>query len=517
MKLPDLKKLPELENLSPLERRQFLKILSGVLAAPLIPKATREAVMDMVLGKAYAQQTQPINFLEVNFRDQWDWGHLFVPPSVAASYENIRSRIALFDAPIAERNGFFVTPQAQELRPHLDTIAVMELGECVLPGNQSIHGHEAGNPLRSPGRSKDNSAGKRDMATIDRRPGTGGNEILYSSSPTPMILHNYHTKMTMPSTQNGVILRSSVRSNTHTYYHFEGNLNNAQADRYLNKSSFLSAFNTTPTPAPQTALQSHGRLITQLMKRADSNYLNRLAASASTNSAHGAKLDALANLQQSTPPAPLEMELSAAEQQYWQNGISAQLVCPGDNASNCTVSATSWTAGELFAYAFKLFQSGRVRSVAIDFDIHDVHSDRNPLVMNTMAQQSGLTLARLIQSLKLAGLYDTTLIAMYTLDGGRSPLRNSTGEDTKNGLILAGGMIRGGYYGDIQVSTSGVVTYRRPNDLGQPIAAGTTGRDMRVPAADVYKTVAKAAGLPDSLVNSLPDVQGGRVLNYMLR
>ena len=83
--------------------------------------------------------------------------------------------------------------------------------------------------------------------------------------------------------------------------------------------------------------------------------------------------------------------------------------------------------------------------------------------------------------------------------------------------MLAGGKIRGGYYGDIQVSNAGQVTYRRPDDNGNPIATGTTGRDMRVPAADVYKTVATAAGIPMNVIDSFPDVRAGRLMSYLLR
>lgn len=513
-------KFKDLEKLSPLERREFLTSLSGFLALPMLPKATYEAVYEIVFGQeAVAQSAQPINLIEINFRDQWDWGHLFVPPSVARSYDSLGGRIALFDRPIQERRNFYVTPQAAELRPHLDSIAVMELGDCTLSGNESIHGHEAGNPLRSPGRSKQSAAGKIDMATSDRRPGTGGNEILYSSSPTPMILHNFYQKSLNPQLRNGAILRSSVRSGTHTFYHFEGNLANAQADRYFDRSTFLSAFGDTsvPTPTTQTTLQKHGALIAQILKRVDQSYLARMLSSSQQQASHTTKLNALeASLMTTVPQPTMPIQLTANELTYWTSGITAQLVCPGDNADACAVSGGRWHVGELFGYAFKLLASGRVRSIGIDFDIHDVHTNRTPFLMNTMAQQSGWTLARLITQLKAAGLYDRTVIAMYTLDGGRSPLLNSVGDGTKNGVVLAGGMINGGYYGDIAVSTNGQVTYRRPDASGNAIATGTTGREMRVPAADVYKTVAKAAGIPDTLVNSLTDVRNGAVLNYML-
>ena len=106
---------------------------------------------------------------------------------------------------------------------------------------------------------------------------------------------------------------------------------------------------------------------------------------------------------------------------------------------------------------------------------------------------------------------------MYTLDGSRSPISTSTGYNTKNAVVLAGGGIQGGYYGDVSVSNSGGVTYYRPDDQGNPVAQGNTGRDGRVPAEDIYKTVAVASGLPMSLINQFPDVSSGRVLNYLLK
>ena len=211
------------------------------------------------------------------------------------------------------------------------------------------------------------------------------------------------------------------------------------------------------------------------------------------------------------------MNLSAEELAYWRQGIGEQVVCPGDDAAQCVVGTTKWHAGELFASATKLFQAGRVRSVGIDFDMTDIHTNRTPFVMYTQAQQSGMTLARMIQTLKSSGHWENTIIAMYTLDGSRSPLSNSTGENSKNAIVLAGGKIKGGYYGDIQVSAQGTVTYRRPDDNGNPIPVGTTGRDMRVPAADIYKTVLTVAGVPLSLIDSFPDAKGGKVFSYMLK
>jgi hypothetical protein len=138
-------KLPDFKHLNVEERRQFLKLLTGLIALPALPSSVRDSLIEAVVGaQAHAQAAQPINFIEINFRDQWDFGSVFVPPSVARNFESVRGQLALFETPIQERNNFYITRQGEELRPHLDSIAVMELGECVLPGNESVHGHEAG-------------------------------------------------------------------------------------------------------------------------------------------------------------------------------------------------------------------------------------------------------------------------------------------------------------------------------------------------------------------------------------
>lgn len=514
-------KLPDLEKLSSPERRLFLKQMGLTLSSPVFSSVFKLTLLDMLFGsKAQAQMMAPMNFLEVNYRDQWDFGSLFVPPSVARNYENIRNRIALFETPVAERNNFYLTQRGLDLRPHLDNIAVMELGESVLPGNQSVHGHEAGNPLRSPGRTKSSGGGRIDMATVDRRPGgrEAGNEILYSSSPTPAILHNYYQKTLNPNQRNGALLRSSIRPGVHTYYHFEANLANAQLDRFYEKSTFLAAYQNLQNSVTtnQSVLRRNGAVITSMLKKLDQRYLQRALASTADRTKHDTNLDEVGRLLTVEPEA-INVNLTAQELNFWQNNIGPQLNCAGDEASNCTPRQGAWGAGEIFAHAFKLFQSGQIKSIAIDFDMSDVHSNRTPLLMNTQAEQSGRNLARLIQSLKTSGLWDNTIIAMYTLDGSRSPISNSTGDGTKNAIVLAGGRIRGGYYGDISVSTGGQVTYFRPDDNGNPVSQGTTGRDQRVSAADVYKTVATASGIPMSVLDSFTDIRPGRILNYLLR
>lgn len=504
----------EFEKLSLVERREFLKYFSGFLALPFVSDHTRRAMQEMVFGsQAFAQTITPINFLEVNFRDQWDFQCLFVPPGLAQSYDSVKSRLPAAGEPTAEKLNFYLTPNAASLRPHLDNIAVMELGDvCV--GN--VHAHEAANPMRSPGRSYNQTTGKKDMATVDKRPGgrSDGNEVYYSSTPTPLILHNYYQKSQKPDLINGVILRSSLRTSIHTYYHFEGNLANAQADRFFDKTTFLNSFSSPLSPDSSLSSQKHALLISRLLKRIDRGHLERTLASAQLAN-HRSKIDSLGSLL-STAQDPITLALTSSEESYWKTGIIDQVLCPGDNANNCVAEGGKWHPGELFAYAGKLFRSGRVRSVGIDFDLSDVHTNRTKFMMDTQAQQSGMTLARLISYLKANNLWDHTLIAMYTLDGSRSPDSNSTGQDSKNAVVLAGGMIQGGYYGDIRL-VNGNFTYYRPDDNGTPISNGTSGGGMRVPAADVYKTVLTAAGVPTTLINSFPDAQPGKVLSYMLR
>src|SRR5690606_25698654 len=110
-------------------------------------------------------------FLEINLRDQWDFGHVFTPPSLA-TYTNLRRgtegrKCALFTSDFTTAgNGFYLTQDSLPLVPHLDDIAVCELFELT---KGRIHGHEAANATRSPGRDYDSGAGR--MAMYEGEPG----------------------------------------------------------------------------------------------------------------------------------------------------------------------------------------------------------------------------------------------------------------------------------------------------------------------------------------------------------
>lgn len=506
-----------IENLNPIERREFLALVSTVLGLPFIDSEFAKKCQSLLLPQAHAQTVNSINFLEVNFRDQWDFGHAILAPSLARNADSLKSRdLAFYDQQsslIQGPNNLWLTRQGAPLQPHANDIAVMELGE---PCIGSIHAHEAGNGMRSPGRSYTQRSGTKDMASVDKRPKVGGNEVLYSSSPTPAVLHNYFSKQ-QGQTRNGIIFRSSIRENTHTFYHFEGNLANAQLDRFFNKDSFLRAFGNLPSQPPitQSTLQKHGQKLGELLRYVDGNFFSRKPSVADGRTSHEAMLNEWSRNFQVPQQQPVNVNLTQQEIPYWTQNVPSQKNCPGDSANNCTDVSGKANLGEIYGWISKLFIGGIVKTAAIDYDFHDVHGARNRLVLDTQARATAEPLARFIQAMKGAGIWNRTLIAMYTLDGGRGPNSNSTGERTKNALILAGGMVKGGYYGDIAYNNGWV--WKRPDDNGVPVAGTTDGRQGRVPNADVYKTVAKAAGVADSLVNNFPDARNGKVLTYMLK
>ncbi len=507
-------------SMHPNERRQFLRQASTLLALPLFDASFRASFWDQI-GIAHGADTtaEPRYFLEVNFRDQWDFGGAFLAPGVAAAVGQ-SSNIAVFGTPVKATNDFFLTPEAAEIAPHLDSVAMMEIGEnCI----GTIHHHEAGNAMRSPGRSYNEGAGKKDMASTDKRPGgrSGGNEVLFSSSPTPAILHNAACRAANPNLRKGMIIRSSVRADTHTFYHFEGNLADAQPDRFFDRKTLLQSFTQPLMQSQNSILTAQSPAILNLIKRLDRRYFTEIERQTdqAVHENRLAKVNFAANM------STFNLKMTPEEMAQWSDSIPGQFSCPDNSAESCVVdSAASFNLGEMFGYAAKLFISDTVRSLAIDFDFHDVHTARSPLMLKTQGMQTAKPLARLIKALKDAGIYDRTVIAMYTLDGSRSPTRESTGYFSKNAFILAGGGIKGGYFGDIRNSGGGW-TYHRPDDNGKPIANGISdgneneaeNKSKRVSGQDIYKTIATASGVPAKMIESLPDVKNGKILSYLMK
>jgi hypothetical protein len=193
------------------------------------------------------------------------------------------------------------------------------------------------------------------------------------------------------------------------------------------------------------------------------------------------------------------------------SGISAGIPRQVGNVTKAEI----W---EQCAYAFKAIRSGQIRSVALEFDYVDVHKNRSQQQMETMAKQAVLPLARLIEQLKLANMYNETTIAMYSTDGGRAPNASSSGNVGKNTVVVAGGRVNGGYYGDVSIDedilNSGNLVghkfrYHRPDpETGTPHPTGTLGNDTRTSGASIWKSVLKAAGIDAQFLNQFPDSQG---------
>jgi hypothetical protein len=142
--------------------------------------------------------------------------------------------------------------------------------------------------------------------------------------------------------------------------------------------------------------------------------------------------------------------------------------------------------------------------------------------MMVHSKQLALPLSRLIEQLKAANLYNNTLIAIYTADGSRSPAANSSGDEGKSTVILAGGMIRGGYYGNVSIGgLSGDghrYLFHAPDVMtGEPAATGVSDKTNRLAGRYVWRTVARALRIPDSVVKPLPLVGDTQPLGWLLR
>jgi hypothetical protein len=509
-------KRPIIDSLPPLQRRGFAKLLAAAVAAPALAPGLRHAVNALAFGEAKAEEmdSPPILFIEIDLRDQWDFGHVFVAPGLA-TFANLKrgssgDQCAMFFTPdqLAPRNDrIYLTPLSLPLEPHLDTIAMIETCEL---GIGDIHGHEASNPQRSPGRTNAAKPGYLEMGANELGlGGVPGNQVHYSTTPTPAALHNYWMKQLDPAVRNGVAFKGISRE--HTAYHFSAGLPGGELDRLQTRAQLFAAFpdkledyNTLPTPEQAAALA-------EILRRADDRFLQRLEYTEAAQLAHHSTIDELPGRLYVGVPKLVSIPLDEPETAYWSAGVPPQV-----GAGN--KKAEIW---EMVGWAHKLIANGLVRTVALEFDYLDWHDYRDQALMDTLALQTVLPLARLIESLKLAGLYDRTLIAVYTLDSGRSPAAYSSGNIGKSGLMLAGGMIKGGYYGDVGVAgdqgDGHVYSFSMPDiATGAPLP-GVTDNSQRMPGAPVWKTVMKALQIPDEVADSFPDVAGAPHLPWMLR
>lgn len=507
-------KRPSIEELSPVRRRAFMRLCATILAAPAIPSALRFATNEELFGEAHAfgvEATLPTYFIEINLRDQWDFGHVFVPPGIATSVAGLtrgeaNDALSLFftaDQVTSHGNGFYLTPDSQVLVPHLANIAVLETNELC---QGAIHGHESCNPMRSPGRSKAQGAGQE--ATWMGEPGYSeqGNDFWYSSTPTPATIHNYHQKLLSPELANGITMKFISRS--HTISHFAAGLLNAELSRIQSVQMLYDSFPTSiedlALPTPEEAA-----VFAAALKRADGGFFARRGFNQAARDSHEAHL-AAAQGKWYHEPKIISLPFDEAETAYWQSGVPDQV---GDNKK-----ANIW---EQAGWAFKLLSNDVTRTAALEFDYLDVHDTRNESVMKTMAAQSALPLARLIEQIKaIPGMWERTVIAIYSADGGRSPSANSYGNSGKSSFVLAGGMIKGGYFGDVRpsgnTSTGHTWDYFSPDDSGAPVVPVSGDGSGRVNGGRSWRTVMAALQIPNEAVLQYPDAAAHQPLGFML-
>jgi hypothetical protein len=505
-----------IEQVAPWRRRNFMQLLGSMIGGACIPAAVRYAVYDQLVGEAKAGGMAgqvPTYFIEMNLRDQWDFTHVFVPPGIVSAGPNLirggdGNKCTLFYDPqtevVQQANNFYTTPDSAALVPHLDSIAICELSEIC---TGAIHGHEAVNAIRSPGRTKASGGGK--SAVWENEPGFSeqGNDYYYSSTPTPAALHNYYAKQLDPGLRNGVTLKYISRF--HTICHYGAGLADAELTRIQSVDQLFQTFPETVEDLNILPTPEEAQLLSSVMSRVDDRFFSRYGFAESARTRHTSNLGEAVGLWHTGEVNIVSMPLTEEERTYWGTGVPDQV---GDNKK-----ANIW---EQAAWAFKLLSNNVTRTVALEFDYLDVHETREASVMNVMGLQCALPLARLIESLKLAGMWERTTIAIFSADGGRAPAANSYGNSGKNTLVLAGGNVRGGYFGDVGVAgdTGGghTYSYRAPDPVSGAPTAPVTDNSNRLNGAYAWRTVMKALEIPDEIVSQYPDVAGVQPLPFML-
>ncbi len=531
----------EIRGLSPTQRRRFLKLMGLALGGTAVPAALRFAFNDIAGGIKYAHAQAAAEgtiFLEYNFRDQVDLMHVFVPPGIA-TYQNLKRGVngdetSLFYTPdkiVKGSDTQYLTPDSLELMPHLADIAIIDTGEATIG---SVHGHEGGNGMRSPGRLMDGGAsGKMPMWLADGEHAAGSEE-LYTTTPTPSTIHNYYQKQNNPDLHNGFAFKGISRAK-HSVYHFKASLPDGELDRIKSKTDLAQTFPAVATDASMIPNAAEADLLVRILKTADQKLFNR-RYSTEAGVAHMQQLAESRQILHVDNPTVVSVPLTPEETTLWSTGIPNQQCTIGDaTATDCGADqAHAVTDGyvkgqiwEQFGMATKILASGATRTAALEFDFMDLHGDgvRIESVLQTQAHQSARPLARAITAFKAAGVWDRTLIAIYTLDGSREPRANSYGDAGKGTVVLAGGMIKGGYYGDIRPMMDSGTGHKFGYIVADPTTGAPTGeavmnwtdKSKRTPSADIWLTVMKALGIPDNVARQFPDVAQGKVLSYLLK
>lgn len=523
------KRFWELERLPVEDRRRFLKWMGAALWAPAIPAAVRYACHDVVGGEAFAQSVEdapPTNFIEIGLRDQWDQGHVFVAPGLA-TYANQRRgtrgrALALFygaDELRARDGGVYLTDDSIALDPHLDTVAFVD---CCEVAQGAIHGHEAASALRSPGRGYDERPGTMPMFDIDRGSNQPqGCENYYSSTPTPATLHNWVQKQITPDIRNGIAYKGISRS-IHTVYQFGAGLPGAELDRVQAEETLFQLFPDQVQDLDVMPTEQHADVLARILERVDPAFFRRRGFSRVVENGHLANVGEAKRLLWSGQTRTVSLPLTEEEVAYWSEGVPDRVCTSSDtDLRACEGEERKLEIWEEVAYAFKIIKSGMTRSVALEFDFQDIHEIRTEDQVRIQGKQCARPLARLIESLKAEGIYDRTVIAVYCVDGSRSPAAGSYGNEGKNTLILAGGGIRGGYFGDVRITDDfddgHSYAYHAPDLRSGAPGEGFGNNDGRIPGAVAWRTVMRALSIPDETCEQFPDVQGAGVMEFLLR
>jgi uncharacterized protein (DUF1501 family) len=131
----------------------------------------------------------------------------------------------------------------------------------------------------------------------------------------------------------------------------------------------------------------------------------------------------------------------------------------------------------------------------------------------------------LVKDLVDRGLWQNTVL-VWMGEFGRTPRINQNGGRDHWArcwsVVVGGGAIKGGYYGDIQIAgpdrDGHRYRYHMPDLItGAPIPDGVTDKTKRVPGVAIYRTVAKAMRIPDDVLNQFPAVAAAKPLPFLLR
>jgi len=544
-----IKKKSFINSLSVIERRRFLKTLGVILSSPIISPALRFALGDQFGGELYAQGISKVsNFIEINLRDTWHWGHCFQSPTLARQISNGSVPInnsrtqSFFQSGLAYYHGsrgltdagnnLYLTPDSIALRAHANNIAVFEMNEPVggpQGGRGTTHGHEASNPARIPGRNLFNRANNGQMPVWINDigdPGNGtpqGNIRAYADTPSLDCFHNHTLRSAGVARVNGLVFKGISRG--HDCYHFDYNLKQGKMTNVNSFGALLQRFPNSTQDLNLLKSANEREAVLKAVKSLDESYFKDRNVTRNSVEKYLAQVDGSKNdLYDPQNTKTIDLRLSNQERDFWSQGVPAQNQGNGDNQGR--VKMNIW---EQVAYAYKLISSGRVKTISMEFDYIDVHHNIQRNELTTMARQVSLPLARLIQKLKEDNIFDDTVIQINSLDGSRHPRAFSysatNGNDGSyyglNTSVVAGGKVRGGYYGDIKYENNRYNLYNPNFSTGAVDRSGyrptIQNYNRFIRGGILWKTIARGMGMPTSSYNGFNSLRNLPYLDFLFR